>query len=595
MNWTISVILICVLLAIFTIWIEYRRDNRSRLAWRILASIIAIVALACIALPITYLTETKTTGDNDAVLLTENYSADSISHAGYKMIFTTDKAIKKAYPKATLLSNIQDINNIHPAIKQLHILGYGLDEYELQQLNHIPVIYNAPSIPAGISAINWPGQLKAGELLQVQGSYNNTLSQPVKLLLKGLNTSMDSVNIPAGKSTSFELATLPKVTGRVAYTFLALNGKDTLEKGSVPVTIEAAKPIKILLLSASPDFETKFLKNWLGQNGYVVASRAAISKDKTSQDFVNMEKEQLDHLSAALLNKFDVVVGDLSTLKSLSPAENAALKQQVDQNGLGIVIRADSSGKATSWLQNDFGVNTVSAKTAAVPLLLQGQKNKTAPLSVDPTYIADRNNIQNLVFDNQNHILAATTLSGQGKLVFTTLRNTYTWMLAGSNNDYSALWSLLINKAARKLPPAANWAVTSPIAGVNEPVTAQLQSSATPVQITIDHAVVSPVQNALTAYEWNYNYWPQIAGWHQINSNEKNSFWWYAYPKNNWNMLRNSKKIADTKKYSDNRNAITTVTKQIHQKVPIEVSKMYFYLLLLACITFLWVEKKLLA
>jgi hypothetical protein len=43
------------------------------------------------------------------------------------------------------------------------------------------------------------------------------------------------------------------------------------------------------MLSASPDFESKFLKNWLSENGYAVALRSAISKDKFNSEYINIK------------------------------------------------------------------------------------------------------------------------------------------------------------------------------------------------------------------------------------------------------------------------------------------------------------------
>jgi len=592
MSWTLTVVVVCLLLAALTGWLEYKRAHRNRLTWRILVLFVALAALACIALPLTYHGKIQTLGDNDAVLLTENYNADSINHGGYKMIFTPDKDVKRTYPKAILLSGINDINNSYPAVKQLHILGYGLDDADLKQLN-IPVTFTPPAIPAGIQSINWQQQLKTGDQLQVQGRYNNTSSKTIKLVLKGLNTSLDSTNAVANKVSDFELTATPKITGQAACTLLAINGKDTLEKETIPISIEAAKPVKVLILSASPDFESKFLKDWLSQNGYAIAAMASISKDKTSQDFVNMEKQPLDNLSTALLNKFDVIISDLSALKSLSAAENAALKQQVEQNGLGIIIRADSAGKSASWLDDSFRVNAISSKTVSVPLLIQGQKGKTAPLTIDPSYITDRGNIQNLVFDTQNHLLASTGLSGEGKLVFTMLRNTYTWQLAGDSKDYTALWSLLISKAARKLPTVSGWSVADGIATVNEPLVLQLQSGTNPAAISINNAIVSPAQNAAIAYNWNVTYWPSKFGWHQTIMPDNVPAWWYVYQKNDWKSIKNLKKIADTKKYSDNRGIIATTGKQTGAGARIEVPKAIFYIILLAACTFLWVEHRL--
>jgi hypothetical protein len=589
-NWTVSVIIICILLFAFIAWLEYRRH----LPWRIFFSLIAVIALACIALPITYKSKSPVSEGGSAILLTEHYDAANIGRDGSKRIFTIDKNIKKEYPNATLLNDIQDVNAVKPAVKQLHIAGYGLDEVDLQQLNNLPVTFDSPREPAGVLSVTWPEQLKAGELLQLRGKFNNTLATPIKLLLKELNTPIDSAMIPAGKIADFDLTALPKITGRLVFNLLALDGRDTIENENVPVNIEATQPVKVLILSSSPDFENKFLKNWLGEIGYAVAMRTAISKDKISQDFVNSEKQPLDHLSTALLNKFDVVICDMATLTTLTRAENTAVRQQVNQNGLGLIVRTDSATKASSWPQNNFRVTSLVSKTQlTIPLIIQNPAIRTAPLNIDPVYINRSSTAQNLVYDVQDHILASTVLNGAGRIVFTTLHATYTWLLIGDQKDYTTLWSLLVSKAARRPPSMQTWTMVSAIPSVNEPVKLQLQSGSTPAQLYINHAIVSPSQNALIPYEWDLTYWPQHSGWQQAINGSHPPYWWYTYQKTDWIPLKNSKKIAETKKYAKNMSGALSVTKQIQNFKQIAVPKGYFYLILVAALTFLWVERKL--
>jgi hypothetical protein len=595
MAWKLTVIIICVLLSIVTVWLEYRRSNRSRLAWRITFLLLAIVSLACLTLPVTYQSKNDAPEWEDAVLLTPGFNIDSLNNIGHRLIFTTDKDILKTYPKAVFLNTIQNLNTLYPAIKRLRILGYGLDNNdELQQLNNVPVIFHAPPAPNGIVAINWQKQLKSGELLQVQGKFNNTSAKPLKLIFKGLNTPLDSVNIPAGKITDFELTTIPKTLGNVAYNLLALAGKDTIENENVPVIIEHTQQAKVLVLTSSPDFETRFLKNWLGQNGYAVATRETISRGKVTEDFVNIEKQSLEHLSAALLNKFDLVIGDLSTLKTLNSSENLTLRQQVTQNGLGIIIRSDSLSKDASWLQNNFRVNTYASKTQlTVPLIIQNQRSKTAPLNIDPTYIINNNNLQNLAFDLQNHILVSSAINGTGKLIFTTLHNTYTWQLNGNTRDYAALWSTLINEATRRLPAEQNFAATSVIPSVGMPVQLQVQSGLLPSQLSVDNITLASIQNSVIPYKWKFDYWPQNSGWQRTILNSKIFYLWYSYQKNEWEPLKNLVKSEKTRKYLEKSAKYLSVTKQIQNFTIVNVPKMYFYSILIAACAFLWIERKL--
>lgn len=125
--WNTIVIVACTVLALSKIWLEYRRPNRMRLTLRIIATLVIAVALACIALPITYATKTLT-GIKDGVLITKGFDADSLSRYQNSKLFTTETAIQKANPKykIALIADLADIPRGKLNIANLHILGYGL-------------------------------------------------------------------------------------------------------------------------------------------------------------------------------------------------------------------------------------------------------------------------------------------------------------------------------------------------------------------------------------------------------------------------------------------------------------------------------------
>jgi hypothetical protein len=589
MNWTYIVLIICCLAAVFAVWKECGRAEKAHLILRIIASLLAIMALGCIALPVNYSKDITRQDDNNAILLTAGFEPDSLTNYKGGKLFTTDKTIERKYPKAKLI-RLEELKNDSPAVTKMHVFGYGLTETELNQLDNLPVVFHPASVPEGITATSWNQKLKAGETLRVQGRYKNDGLKPVKLVLKGLNSGLDTATIPAKTYTDFELTAVPKNTGRAVYHLQATSGTDTLANENLPIQIEPIKPLKILILSTSPDFETKFLKNWLSENGFSVAVRSAISKDKFSSEYVNMQPLKIDHLNNGLLDKFDLVIGDLSVLTS----ESALLNWQVTQKGLGIIIRADSSSKAASWLQNDFPVEKINLKDLpSVFLFIKGKKGKLAGLKVDPAFLGFKPGTQPLAGDAQNHILVNSSLAGAGRLVATTVNNTWGWVLAGDKDDYSAFWALLISKAARKTPDNENWSVGSQLPVFNEPVQLQLESSSNPGQIRSDNSIVAPAQNPLMPFEWVNEYWPSAAGWHSIKQNNGQPAWWYAYGADEWPGVKAFKKIADTRKYASDNHIFNSVTKLIHQKLRIEAPKIYFYLLLLAACTFLWVEGKL--
>jgi hypothetical protein len=79
-----------------------------------------------------------------------------------------------------------------------------------------------------------------------------------------------------------------------------------------------------------------------------------------------------------------------------------------------------------------------------------------------------------------------------GKLVFTTIGNTYSWMLAGNQTDYAALWSLLIDKAARKSPVTESWSVASGLPMVNKPVATHFRKRLPAGAVKVNDAMTYP-------------------------------------------------------------------------------------------------------
>jgi hypothetical protein len=151
----------------------------------------------------------------------------------------------------------------------------------------------------------------------------------------------------------------------------------------------------------------------------------------------------------------------------------------------------------------------------------------------------------------------------------------------------------LINKAARKSPPIGGWSINDGIATINEPAVLQFQNGTLPTPISINNEIISPTQSSTTPYNWNINYWPSKIGWNQAVSSNAGASWLFVYQKSDWKGIKNLKKMADTKNYSYNRGIISSVSKQIQAKASIEVSKTFFYIILLLACIFLWVERKL--
>jgi hypothetical protein len=187
----------------------------------------------------------------------------------------------------------------------------------------------------GIVRIEWRRRLYTGERLKIDGRWEGQPgSGPVKLILMGFGTAVDSVRTTG----EFSLGVVPAQTGKAVYRLAAVSGQDTIEQEAIPVEVGHEPPMKILILAASPDFENVFLVNWLAKNGQQVAVRTAVSRDKYQTSYVNMKPRPLGWLTRALLDEFDVVIADEAVME----LDGSVLRREVKEKGIGLIVRMDS-------------------------------------------------------------------------------------------------------------------------------------------------------------------------------------------------------------------------------------------------------------
>lgn len=187
----------------------------------------------------------------------------------------------------------------------------------------------------GVAAIDWQRKLLAGDTLRIRGRW---AGPSVKIVLMGMGAVVDSA-ITGGE---FTVGVMPPQHGRAVYTLAAVSGSDTLEKEEIPVEVEQGRPLRVLLLAASPDFENTFLFNFLSGAGDAVASRTMVSKDKYQNSFANMAERPLGELGPALLDGFDVVVADKEELTPM-------IHRVVRERGLGLYVKGDNTHYA-DWM-----------------------------------------------------------------------------------------------------------------------------------------------------------------------------------------------------------------------------------------------------
>ncbi|WP_432710610.1 hypothetical protein [Pedobacter sp.] len=517
----------CIALGVFLLIKEYLRPLKSRMGWRMLASVLAVSSFYFLLYPITYQSETKTL-PQEIVFLTAGTPTSSVPTD--RQVYTSDKSLQKALKgTAEYIPDLMLFLKERPEIKKIKLYGYGLDESQLQELKDYEIDYHPADKPTGLIVANWKHKINQTEDLLLQGTYHHPGKEPVKLVLKGLGVHLDSLKISPGKETRFSFKTRPPLSGRAIYQVLALSGSDTLANEPVPFDLQQESPMRVLMLASFPDFEYKFLKNWLYERKYPVIFRTQISKDKYSTDYLNTAQTSVNTISTAVLKNTDLVVTDEETWGSLSAGEKAAINAEI-KAGLGMIMRA-----------------------------------KAARL---------------------------TRLNGRGKVVVTAIPDSYNLLLEGKEVAYADFWSALIKTGGRKKQVDIDWQVLPkyPVVGTKtRMLVAQATGSQMPI-VTVDGDKLALRQNMEKPFQWDTYFWPGNAGWN-ITYINKAPAWFYVFDAGNWANSRSYYKLQQNMAHvmEQNEGSKTLESTKMVQKTS---SVWWYFAFFLLAAGYLWYEAR---
>jgi hypothetical protein len=576
---------------------EIQRKNKANLILRIAATCLAAIALIFIAIPITYQKKADAKDENTAVLITAGFHKDSLGKFKNIPAYTTNPVVANDIRSVKLVPDLEGFLAINQQFSKFHILGYGLEAQELELIRDKNLVFHPSPLPLGLQSIHWNKTIKSGEQLMLSGNYLNSSNKPVKLILNGLGTNLDSVNIPAGKSENFQLKTIPKHLDKAVYALIGITENDSILNEKIPVFVESQASLKVLILSSSPDFENKFLKNWLFENQYAIAVRSAISKNKFSTKFLNSTRINLDRITPSVLENFDLLISDPNELSSLSRAENQVVQNQLS-NGMGLIMIADSIPATEGFFNRIFETRAlVRADEKTISLNWDDYNTKKMTLGSSGSFrILPKDGNQALVKDDKANIIVSSKLSGRGRILLSSITDTYTWMLGNDLKSYSSYWSELIGNVARRKELNSVWALKDPIPVLNQETSIIIETSSDSIPVARSEGdLLKFKQNPVLGFQWTAPYWPQKTGWHLLeagNSQNTMQSWFYVYNKEDWASVKAIEKIKNNNKVAENTlpgsNEQNSVERYYRETVP----PAYFFILFLLSCTYLWLEAK---
>ncbi|WP_031429187.1 hypothetical protein [Flavimarina sp. Hel_I_48] len=570
-KWFWPIISLGLLMWIILIGTSWFSGRKKGFPLKIITGSIAISALVLIAMkPATISTRDGETG----VLLTQGYSENQLD------------SLKKAIRDLVVLDYSKDLNlsEALDSLTEITILGSGVKSYDLWQFDSIGVQFLPGQLPNGIIKLNYPKEASIGDKFSVDGVYHSVKVKNRVVLQDPGGTALDSTDVNAGQS-EFNLQTILKATGKLVYRLVEKDSTGSvLHDNPLPLNIIPKVVLNVLVLNDFPSFETKYLKNFLAENGHKVLIRSKITKGRYKYEYLNRDQISFADLSQPMLEDFDLLIIDYLSLKNLSNSAKNGLQRAVFEDGLGVFVQADASffrsSKVFPQLNFDNDIQT-SVRLTDFPRTI---------LAKSP-FIFKKSFDLEIIHTSDTKILSAYKRNGIGRLGTTVLETSYQLLLNGKKDSYDRLWTQILSPLAKPQTDLAEWAVAQEPLHVDEPLLFQLHTTENDPEVRDKNGnPIALKQNFDLPEKWEGRTYPNSKGWQQlqVEGDTTEILNYFVLDAMDWKPLSNYKKMEANKNYFKRNKSSVTEREYIEP-----INLWWFYGIFLLTIGYMWLEPKL--
>lgn len=387
----------------------------------------------------------------------------------------------------------------HPQVRELDIAGDRLPLRDQAAAATLPLRLHSTAEAPGFTDLHWTQRSAAGQQWFVDG--RATAKDATVELRDPAGELVDSVSLDA--DGRFRLSASTRIAGLLRFELTLLDAhKQRVDSASLPLQVEDGIALRAIVQAGAPSPELKYWRRWARDADMRIDEHIALSE----QLGVGDANATLD---SAALAAADFAVFDERSWLALTPAHKATLLAAVDQ-GLGLLLRASGPPETSvlaDWRELGFAlVSEEAVVSVAVDGALAMRDHldfNAAPLSITAGAAAP------LVRDDRDRILVAAASRGQGRIVLTTLLDSFQLVLRGDSGRYGRLWGRVIAEVARPQPSRAS-RPPMPVGWVGER------------QLFCDLGEQARVTSAsgaearLVVSERCAAFWPNEAGWHRL-------------------------------------------------------------------------------
>lgn len=555
------------------IWKEWPQRKERRFWIKLVVSCIGIASLLVMALRPAHQKETLF---GRGILLTEGHRPEQLD--SLKAIF---KRIKiESYVPGKTLALLETTDS-------LFVLGHGVQPFDMWQLKDKSVNFLGGKTPEGLVDISYEHELLLGDEFLIRARYNHPKAGHWLILNDPGGNGLDSVLLGDGPEQYTELRVKPKASGQFIY---SLEEKDSegafVGKEPLPVKIVDWSPLNILMVNYFPTFETKYLKNFLVENGHSVLARTQLTTNRFKFEYFNRDTSPIYQFTPKALEGFDLIVMDVDSYIGLGSSSKAALEETIREQGTGLFIQPNTTFFKLSQRQSLFQFQ-VDGKTD----ITFGETKQN--LKKYPYVFQDRFPVQPIILDSVE--IAAYIPMKKGKMATSVLQDTYHVILDGNQELYAKLWTHLLNGVVRDQKVETQWQALTKIPRPDQPFDFQVHTALENPIVETDQGTDIPLlQDFSVSMLWNGTRHPRRAGWNhfQLSSDSLSRFAYYVFDTNERKAVTQKNVLeANIREFGQHEGFGKVKSATSREHVPI--SPLWFFVPFLLCMGWLWLEPKL--
>lgn len=325
-----------------------------------------------------------------------------------------------------------------PEITHVHVVGDGLQAHDLAALGERELSIQSSTTPSsldGLVELDAPTHVVSGQRWSLQGRVGAGV-ETVALLDPAQQRVAQATPDDNGR---FHLTGVSRAAGPVLFELGLRAGDDELQRVPLPIQARAARPVRALVLAATPSPELKYLRRWASDAGLRLDSHIALAPGV-------VQAGATPALDADALAQLDLLIVDERSWAMLD--RQADLVREAVRGGLGLLLRV-TGPVPESVLQRwkSFGVDLEQGSEPPQPVRLDGMAGD-APLHAWPIVVrGDRHVVA--WQDDDARALATRYSLGQGRIGVLWLTDSFRLHTRGDAARHATLWSTLATRLAR--------------------------------------------------------------------------------------------------------------------------------------------------